>query len=158
MRPACTVDVTIRDIPDQAIANSAAIQFHEVLDTNRFLNPIRQGSSNKFDSITYYDCFVDMLSKMFGVSKNNVYVLSVQMSKPERPYPAIDVHFAIKKESTAKPSFLPRYVLINTLEKNKDTLKTIGKHGRERVGVSPGENTLLRLGLKFRQGRNVCDF
>ncbi|XP_028409982.1 protocadherin-like protein isoform X2 [Dendronephthya gigantea] len=129
-RPSCTVDVNVRDVPKEAIENSAAIQLHEVLNTNRFLNPIRQGSTSKFDSITYYDRFVNMLSDLFDVSADNVYVFSIQMSKqirkPGRPYPAIDVHFAIRKESTVKSPFLPRYILINTLEKNNKTLKEIG--------------------------------
>lgn len=126
----CSVDVTVRSIPEEAIENSAAVQFLEVLDTNEFLNPILLGKTNNFESLTYYDRFVNMLSELFDVVAANVFVFSVQMSKqvkPYRAYPAIDVHFSIKKESSAKSSFLPRWILINILEHNNKTLNKIGK-------------------------------
>jgi hypothetical protein len=130
-RPVCDVDVIVRDIPSDAIENSAAIQLHEVLDPNRFLNPIRLQGTNNFETITYYDRFVNMLSNLFGVSADNVFVFSIQVSKqvkPGRPYPAIDVHFSIRKESTVKSSFLPRWLLINVLEHHNKTLSNdIGK-------------------------------
>ncbi len=126
-RPLCTVDVTVRDVPSGAIGNSTTIQLHEVLDTNRFLDPISTGST--FETITYYDRFVNMLSNMFDVTPDNVFVFSIQVSKQikGRPYPAIDVHFAIRKQSSVKSPFLPRWVLINVLEHNNKTLEGIGK-------------------------------
>ena len=130
LTPTCAVNVTIRDVPSEAIANSAAIQFYNVLDANRFLNPISNGLASNFDSISYYERFVNTLAEIFDVPKEDVYVFSVQMSnqtKLRMPYPAIDVHFAVRKNSTVKSPFLPRTVLINTIEKSNETLKTIGK-------------------------------
>jgi len=128
-RPVCTVDVTVRSLPEKAIENSATIQLHEVLRTENFLNPIRQSSSsNSYESITYYDRFVNMLSNLFDVSTDDVFVFSIQMSKqvePARLYPAIDVHFAIRKQSE-KEGFLPRWILINILEHNNKTLQDLG--------------------------------
>ena len=129
-RPSCSVEIDVRDLPEEAIENSAAVQFREVLDTNEFLNPIRLGRTNSFESITYYDRFVNMLSELFDVPAVNVFVFSVQVSKQVKPYrafPAMDVHFSIKKESSVKSSFLPRWVLINILEHNNKTLNKTGK-------------------------------
>lgn len=130
LTPTCAVNVTIRDVPSEAIVNNAAIQFYNVLDANRFLNPISNGLASNFDSISYYERFVNMLAEIFDVPQEDVYVFSVQMSnqtKLRMPYPAIDVHFAVRKNSTVKSPFLPRTVLINTIEKSNETLKTIGK-------------------------------
>ena len=128
-RPVCSVDVTVRSLPEKAIENSATIQLHEVLRTDNFLNPIlRSGSSSSYESITYYDRFVNMLSNLFDVSKDDVFVFSIQMSKqvkPARLYPAIDVHFAIRKQSE-KEGFLPRWILINMLEHKNKTLQELG--------------------------------
>ena len=128
-RPACKVDVTVRSVPMNAIENSAAIQLHEVLRPDKFLDPIRRtATSTTYESITYYDRFVNMLSDLFDVSTDDVFVFSVQASKqvePPRPDPAIDVHFAIRKES-AKDGFLPRWILINILEHNNETLQELG--------------------------------
>ena len=129
-KPSCSVEVSVRDIPEEAIENSAAVQFLDVLDTNEFFNPIRRGKTNSFEPITYYDRFVNMLSQLFDVQTANVFVFSVQMSKQVKPYrasPAIDVHFSIRKESSVKSAFLPRWILINMLEHNNKTLNTIGK-------------------------------
>ena len=70
-----------------------------------------------------------MLSELFDVTEENVYVFSVQVSKKQRTRssPAIDVHFAIRKESSFLSSFLPRWILINGLERRHETLKKIGK-------------------------------
>ena len=130
-RPICAVNVTIRDVPSEAITNSAAIQFYKVLDTNRFLNPIKKNSrTNSYDSISYYERFVNMLAGIFDVSTDSVYVFSVQRAnetKIGKDQPAIEVRFAVKKKSTAKGPFLPHSVLINTIDKNNDTIKTLGK-------------------------------
>ena len=129
MRAQCNVYVTVRNIPGDAIENSATIQLLEVLDPNRFLNPIRQGITNNYDTITYYDRLVNMLSDLFDVTEENVYVFSVQVSKKQRmrSSPAIDVHFAIKKKSSVLSSFLPRWILINVLERSNGKLENIGK-------------------------------
>ena len=70
-----------------------------------------------------------MLSDLFDVSEEDVYVFSVQVSKKQRTRlsPGIDVHFAIKKESSVLSSFLPRWILINVLERNNKTLENIGR-------------------------------
>ena len=70
-----------------------------------------------------------MLSNLFDVTEDNVYVFSVQVSKKQRTRssPAIDVHFAIRKESSVLSSFLPRWILINVLERRYEILKKIGK-------------------------------
>lgn len=130
VRPSCSVEVSVRDIPEEAIENSAAVQFLDVLGTNEFFNPIRRGKTNSFEPITYYDRFVNMLSELFDVPAANVFVFSVQMSKQVKPYrssPAIDVHFSVKKESSVKSAFLPRWILINMLEHNNKTLNSTGK-------------------------------
>lgn len=130
LRPVCAVNVTIRDLPSEAIANSAAIQFYDVLDTSQFLNPIKNSRTNGFDSISYYERFVNMLAGIFDVPTDNVYVFSVQLAnqtKLGKDYPVIEVHFAVRKKSTAKGPFLPHSVLINTIEKNNKTIKTIGE-------------------------------
>ena len=137
LRPICAVNVTIRDVPSEAITNSAAIQFYKVLDTNRFLNPIKKNSrTNSYDSISYYERFVNMLAGIFDVPTDSVYVFSVQRAnetKIGKDQPAIEVRFAVKKKSTAKGPFLPHSVLINTIDKNNDTIKTLGKWWDELV-------------------------
>ena len=130
LRPICAVNVTIRDVPSEAIVNSAAIQFYKVLDTSRFLNPIKNSRTNSYNSISYYERFVNMLAGMFDVPTESVYVFSVQLAnetKIDKDHPAIDVHFAVRKKSTARGPFLSHSVLINTIEKNNDTIKTLGK-------------------------------
>ena len=129
-KPSCSVEVSVRDIPEEAIENSAAVQFLDVLDTNEFFNPIRRGKTNSFEPVTYYDRFVNMLSELFDVPTANVFVFSVQMSKQVKPYrasPAIDVHFSVRKQSSVKSAFLPRWILINMLEHNNKTLNSTGK-------------------------------
>ena len=129
-RPSCDVDVDVRNIPKDAIKNSAAIQLDDLWKENQFFNPIIKENSRTFEDLTYYDRFVDMLSDLFNVAKDRVFVFSIQMSAmviPGKPAPSVDVRFAIEKESPVRSKFLPRHILINMLEKNNKTLQKIGE-------------------------------
>lgn len=129
-RPSCDIDVNVRDVPEEAIEHSAAIQLDDLWNENQFFNPIRKENSRTFEDLTYYDRFVDMLSDLFDVAEDRVFVFSIQMSAmviPGKPTPSVDVRFAIQKESPVRSKFLSRHILINVLEKNNKTLQKLGE-------------------------------
>ena len=129
-RPSCVVDVIVREVPKEAIQHSAAIQLRDVWNEKKFLNPISIDNEERYRDDTYYDDFVKRLAKLFVVPEEDVFVFSIQMSAkvmPGRQDSSLDVRFAIRKDSTVKSKFLPRYVLINELEKSNDTLQNLGE-------------------------------
>ena len=120
------VEVTVRNLPQEAINNSATLQLYRkdnFVTPSSFFNPLAQS--------TLYQVFEQRLSTIFDVPLSDVFIFSIQKSKmevkPRRSDPAIDVHFAIKKKSSARSQFLPRWNLINMLErKRNETVAGLG--------------------------------
>ena len=148
--PSCDVDVNVRNVPEEAIKNSAAIQLDNLWNENQFFNPIIKENRRTFEDLTYYDRFVDMLSDLFNVEKDRVFVFSIQMSAmviPGKPAPSVDVRFAIQKESPVRSKFLPRHILINVLEKDNKTLQNLGEDKHFKCMSLMMKSTLFQVSI-----------